>query len=144
MPPRVVHFRIEFARDHLAKRNTRLPNWMETADQLGDDRLALPDHVLLAVRAQSSPFHGRRHHRSTTCSAARPTVSPTIVTATRVATLPSVTTALAPAVPAATVPQRRLRQLQVLQGLLDERLISPAEEQRVRRRIPQLDLKQGQ
>lgn len=33
--------------------------------------------------------------------------------------------------------QRRLRQLQVLQELLDEGLISPAEEQRVRRRILQ-------
>ncbi len=36
-----------------------------------------------------------------------------------------------------TLPQRRLRQLQVLQELLDEGLISPAEEQRVRRRILQ-------
>ncbi len=36
------------------------------------------------------------------------------------------------------MPQRRLRQLQVLQELLDEGLISPAEEQRVRRRIFQL------
>jgi hypothetical protein len=35
------------------------------------------------------------------------------------------------------LPQRRLRQLQVLQELLDEGLISPAEEQRVRRRILQ-------
>lgn len=46
------------------------------------------------------------------------------------------------ATPAATIPseaisQRRLRQLQVLQELLDEGLISPAEEQRVRRRILQ-------
>lgn len=37
------------------------------------------------------------------------------------------------------VSQQRLRQLQVLQELLDEGLISPAEEQRVRRRILQLD-----
>src|SRR5574337_2218281 len=36
-----------------AKRNMRLPNWMETADQLGDERLALPDHVPLAIRAQA-------------------------------------------------------------------------------------------
>ena len=36
-----------------------------------------------------------------------------------------------------TLPQRRLRQLQVLQELLDEGLIGPAEEQRVRRRILQ-------
>lgn len=35
------------------KNNMRLPNWMETADQLGDDRLALPDHVPLAIRAQA-------------------------------------------------------------------------------------------
>lgn len=39
--------------------------------------------------------------------------------------------------PALTMPQRQLRQLQVLQELLDEGLISPAEEQRVRRRILQ-------
>lgn len=37
-----------------------------------------------------------------------------------------------------TVSQRRLRQLQVLQELLDEGLISPAEEQRVRQRILRL------
>ncbi len=36
------------------------------------------------------------------------------------------------------MPQRRLRQLQVLQELLDEGLVSPAEEQRVRRKILQL------
>jgi hypothetical protein len=35
----------------------------------------------------------------------------------------------------ADLPERRLRQLQVLQELLDEGLISPAEEQRIRRRI---------
>lgn len=38
-------------------------------------------------------------------------------------------------VPSETISQRRLHQLQVLQELLDEGLISPAEEQRVRRRI---------
>ena len=43
-----------------------------------------------------------------------------------------------PPAPPSTVPQRRLRQLQVLQELLDEGLISPAEEQRVRRKILQL------
>lgn len=52
-------------------------------------------------------------------------------------------TAQAPVTPPATVSQRRLRQLQVLQELLDEELISPAEEQRVRRRILQLDMKAG-
>lgn len=44
-----------------------------------------------------------------------------------------------PLEPSSVVPQRRLRQLQVLQELLDEGLISPAEEQRVRRRILQLN-----
>ncbi len=39
--------------EHFVKSNMRLPNWMETADQLGDDRLALPDHVPLAIRAQA-------------------------------------------------------------------------------------------
>lgn len=47
------------------------------------------------------------------------------------------TTRPPPATPS-TMPQRRLRQLQVLQELLDEGLISPAEEQRVRRKILQL------
>ena len=51
------------------------------------------------------------------------------------ATTPA-TTPLPPAPPEA-LPQHRLRQLQVLQELLDEGLISPAEEQRVRRRILQ-------
>lgn len=35
------------------KNNMRLPNWKETADQLGDSRLALPDHVPIAIRAQA-------------------------------------------------------------------------------------------
>lgn len=52
-------------------------------------------------------------------------------TATSTATVPSPTTS------PRDLPQRRLRQLQVLQELLDEGLISPAEEQRVRRRILQ-------
>ncbi len=37
-----------------------------------------------------------------------------------------------------TISERRLRQLQVLQELLDEGLISPVDEQRVRRRILEL------
>ncbi len=53
-------------------------------------------------------------------------------------------TTRAPPIPAQTMPQRRLRQLQVLQELLDEGLISPAEEQRVRRRILQTSAKPGQ
>lgn len=39
--------------EHFANNNMRLPNWKETADQLGDSRLALPDHVPIAVRAQA-------------------------------------------------------------------------------------------
>lgn len=39
--------------EQFAKSNMRLPNWMETSKQLGDDRLALPDHVPLAIRAQA-------------------------------------------------------------------------------------------
>ncbi|HEX5959903.1 MAG TPA: hypothetical protein VFY97_01480 [Rhodanobacteraceae bacterium] len=39
--------------EHFAANNMRLPNWMETSKQLGDTRLALPDHVPLAVRAQA-------------------------------------------------------------------------------------------
>ncbi len=50
-------------------------------------------------------------------------------------------TAQVPPTSPESIPQRRLRQLQVLQELLDEGLISPVEEQRVRRRILQLDLK---
>lgn len=56
--------------------------------------------------------------------------------------LPPARTAPAPSTAPAsaareTDPQRRLRQLQVLQELLDEGLISPAEERRIRRRILQ-------
>lgn len=40
-----------------------------------------------------------------------------------------------PAVPGETLSQRRLRQLQVLQELLDEGLISAPDEQRIRRRL---------
>lgn len=52
---------------------------------------------------------------------------------------PSPVPAIAPpaAAPDETLSRRRLRQLQVLQELLDEGLISPAEEQRVRRKILQ-------
>ncbi|MBN8735840.1 MAG: hypothetical protein J0H27_06190 [Xanthomonadales bacterium] len=39
--------------EHFASSNMRMPNWKETADQLGDSRLALPDHVPIAVRAQA-------------------------------------------------------------------------------------------
>lgn len=39
--------------EHFANNNMRLSNWKETADQLGDSRLALPDHVPIALRAQA-------------------------------------------------------------------------------------------
>ena len=52
--------------------------------------------------------------------------------------LPAPATATATTEPGETMSKRRLRQLQVLQELLDEGLISPPEEQRVRRRILQL------
>lgn len=51
--------------------------------------------------------------------------------------VPAPSAAPRPPAPAPTLPQRRLRQLQVLQELLDEGLISPTEEQRVRRSILQ-------
>jgi hypothetical protein len=54
------------------------------------------------------------------------------------AATPAAIPAAAPASANATIPERRLRQLQVLQELLDENLISPAEELRIRRRILQL------
>jgi len=38
--------------ENFADNNMRLPNWKETADQLGDDRLVLPAYPPLAVRAQ--------------------------------------------------------------------------------------------
>lgn len=72
------------------------------------------------------------------CSAA-PTATATATATARPATPASSTTRLPPA-PPSTMPQRRLRQLQVLQELLDEGLISPAEEQRVRRKILQLHI----
>lgn len=53
-------------------------------------------------------------------------------------TAPAPSATHAPSTPPDTISQRRLRQLQVLQELLDEGLISPAEEQRVRRRILQI------
>ncbi|MCO5100811.1 MAG: hypothetical protein M9885_07940 [Burkholderiaceae bacterium] len=56
---------------------------------------------------------------------------------------PARSTAPIPPVPSETISQRRLRQLQVLQELLDEGLVSPAEEQRVRRRILQPEVESG-
>jgi hypothetical protein len=61
----------------------------------------------------------------------------TVATAQAARPVPAPSVARLPPAPAQTLPQRRLRQLQVLQELLDEGLISPAEEQRVRRKILQ-------
>lgn len=61
----------------------------------------------------------------------------TVATAPTARPVPPPSVARLPPAPAQTLPQRRLRQLQVLQELLDEGLISPAEEQRVRRKILQ-------
>jgi hypothetical protein len=61
----------------------------------------------------------------------------TVATAPAARPVPPPSVAHLPPAPAQTLPQRRLRQLQVLQELLDEGLISPAEEQRVRRKILQ-------
>ncbi len=63
--------------------------------------------------------------------------------ATPVPPAATASTAQAPSASPESMSQRRLRQLQVLQELLDEGLISPAEEQRVRRRILQLDMQAG-
>ena len=57
--------------------------------------------------------------------------------------MPSATTNPPATAPDESLPQRRLRQLQVLQELLDEGLISATEEQRVRRRILQSEQDPG-
>lgn len=71
------------------------------------------------------------------CNAVPP---PTV--ATPLSSAPAASTTPVPA-PRETLSEKRLRQLQVLQELLDEGLISPAEEQRVRRRILQPEVKPG-
>lgn len=70
-------------------------------------------------------------HLSLACGTATARAPATASQDTRLRTAPP------PLAPQETVPQRRLRQLQVLRELLDEGLISPAEEQRIRRRILQ-------
>ncbi|MCO5100812.1 MAG: hypothetical protein M9885_07945 [Burkholderiaceae bacterium] len=39
--------------EHFAKNNMRMPNWKETAAEIGDDDLALPAYPPFAVRAQA-------------------------------------------------------------------------------------------
>lgn len=75
--------------------------------------------------------------------APRPAATPAPPAAAPVTTSPAAASPTRAAAPEA-LPQRRLRQLQTLQELLDEGLISPAEEQRVRRRILQLGATSGQ
>jgi hypothetical protein len=48
-----------------------------------------------------------------------------------------------PSTPPETLPERRLRQLQVLQELLDEGLLNPAEELRLRRKLLQSSPRAG-
>lgn len=69
-----------------------------------------------------------------------PATQKTASTGTAAANPPA---AQAPSTSSVSPPQRRLRQLQVLQELLDEGLINPAEEQRVRRLILQRDMPPG-
>lgn len=71
-------------------------------------------------------------HLRMDCVAAVPPVTAQAVVPASVSSVP------APLTPLDRMPQQRLRQLQVLQELLDEGLINPAEEQRVRRRILQV------
>lgn len=87
-------------------------------------------------------LHLRLDCANTPAPAAAPPAAAAVIPAAAPAT--STTQATGTATPPQSVPQRRLRQLQVLQELLDEGLISPAEEQRVRRRILQVDTKAGE
>ncbi len=111
------------------------------ADLYGTITLRHPGCEPLRHRVTLSDLKQDLHLRldcvATAMQAAAPSLPPAPVPST--AQTPS--TAPAPSTPPQTMPQRRLRQLQVLQELLDEGLISPAEEQRVRRRILQLDMR---
>lgn len=78
-------------------------------------------------------------HLRLDCVAATTTPAPPPTTPAATPAAATAATRVPPA-PPSTMPQRRLRQLQVLQELLDEGLISPAEEQRVRRKILQLSI----
>lgn len=83
-------------------------------------------------------------HLRLDCSATA--AQPTVPAAPSALSAPLAPARLAAPIPAASseaISQRRLRQLQVLQELLDEDLISPAEEQRVRRRILQFEGESG-
>ncbi len=106
------------------------------ADLYGMVVLRYPGCKLLRHRVTLSDIKQGLHLRlDCSATAVQPTMPP----------LPSppAQTAPIPSAPSETISQRRLRQLHVLQELLDEGLISPAEEQRVRRRILQPEVESG-
>ena len=117
------------------------------ADLYGTVTLRLAGCEPLRHRVTLSDFKQDLHLRldcATTAQPAAPPIAPRVPPATPPVTSPAAAVPPAPAAAPEALPQRRLRQLQTLQELLDEGLISPAEEQRVRRRILQLGTAPGQ
>ena len=107
------------------------------ADLYGTVTLRHPGCEPLRHRVTLSDLKQDLHLRLDCVAAATQVDAPPVTPA------PVLSAVQAPLTPTEAVPERRLRQLQVLQELLDEGLISPAEEQRVRRRILQLDTQAG-
>lgn len=108
------------------------------ADLYGTVTLRHPGCEPLRHRVTLTDLKQDLHLRLDCVASAAQTAAPGVSPAAPPAGKPR--TAQAPATSSESIPQRRLRQLQVLQELLDEGLISPAEEQRVRRRILRLDV----
>jgi hypothetical protein len=104
------------------------------ADQYGTVTLHHPGCAPLRHRVTLSDFKQDLYLRLDCTTVAQPAAP----LATPAATTPAAATPWAPSAAPEPLSQRRLRQLQTLQELLDEGLISPAEEQRVRRHILQL------
>jgi hypothetical protein len=110
-----------------------------------DDRAHLYGTVTLRRAGCETVVHrvtlddlGRARNGTLYCGAPSPVrAAPADKPATPVSTAPPPAVPAAASGPAATeaASQRRLRQLQVLQELLDEGLIDSAEEQRIRRRL---------
>lgn len=94
-----------------------------------------PKTPTVALRAAPTPSPAPAPAPTTSAAPVPAAPMPHAQPAPTTAPAASAAFAPAPANPSDTVSQRRLRQLQVLQELLDEGLLSPAEEQRVRRRI---------
>lgn len=105
------------------------PNDYEDArvDLYGMVVLRHPGCEPLRHRVTATDFRQDLHLRLDCITTAAPSAVPSQVPAT----------SPAPAAPQEAMSQRRLRQLQVLQELRDEGLISAAEEERVRRQILQ-------